>query len=105
MGNYKDMVGDGKCFPCPAQSNATEAGQDMCPCFEGYFRAPEENASVNCTSITPLLFSCILCTSSSPAVIKYPMQVRLLQMLHSHKSQIQCTLNHITSICSREDYS
>ena len=75
MGSYKDTVGDGECLPCPAQSNATEPGQEMCPCDEGYFRAPENNASVNCTSI---LFSCILCTSSSPAVIKYPMQVRLL---------------------------
>ena len=56
MGSYKDTVGDGECLPCPAQSNA---GQEMCPCDEGYFRAPQENASVNCTSIIPLLFSCI----------------------------------------------
>ena len=50
VGSYKDTVGDGECLPCPAQSSATEAGLAECPCDEGYFRALEETASVNCTS-------------------------------------------------------
>ena len=37
------------CLPCPANSNSTERGESVCPCFEGYYRAAGDPPEMNCT--------------------------------------------------------
>ena len=40
---------DDACLPCPANSNSTQSGVSVCPCFEGYYRANREPLEMNCT--------------------------------------------------------
>ena len=40
---------DDTCLPCPANSNSTERGESVCPCFEGYYRAAGELPEMECT--------------------------------------------------------
>ena len=40
---------DETCFPCPANSNSTQSGASVCPCFEGYYRAAREPPEMECT--------------------------------------------------------
>ena len=40
---------DDTCLPCPANSNSTQSGASVCPCFEGYYRAAGEPAEMECT--------------------------------------------------------
>ena len=37
------------CLPCPANSNSTQSGESVCPCFEGYYRAAREPPEIGCT--------------------------------------------------------
>ena len=37
------------CLPCPANSNSTQSGAFVCPCFEGYYRAAGEPPEMECT--------------------------------------------------------
>ena len=37
------------CLPCPVNSNATQPGLLVCPCFEGYYRAAEDPPQMKCT--------------------------------------------------------
>ena len=37
------------CLPCPANSNSTQRGESVCPCFEGYYRAAEDPPEMACT--------------------------------------------------------
>ena len=37
------------CLPCPANSNSTQSGASVCPCFEGYYRAVGERPEMACT--------------------------------------------------------
>ena len=37
------------CLPCPANSNSTQSGVTVCPCFEGYYRAAREPLEIGCT--------------------------------------------------------
>ena len=39
----------GTCLPCPANSNSTQSGLSVCPCFEGYYRAAEDPPEMGCT--------------------------------------------------------
>ena len=39
----------GTCLPCPANSNSTQSGLSVCPCFEGYYRAAWEPPGMACT--------------------------------------------------------
>ena len=36
------------CLPCPANSNSTQSGASVCPCFEGYYRAAGESPEMGC---------------------------------------------------------
>ena len=40
---------DDTCLPCPANSNSTQSGESVCPCFEGYYRAAGEPPEMECT--------------------------------------------------------
>ena len=40
---------DETCLPCPANSNSTQSGVSVCPCFEGYYRAAEDPPEMECT--------------------------------------------------------
>ena len=40
---------DETCLPCPANSNSTQSGEPVCPCFEGYYRAAEDPPEMACT--------------------------------------------------------
>ena len=40
---------DETCLPCPANSNSTQRGLSVCPCFEGYYRADEDPPQMACT--------------------------------------------------------
>ena len=40
---------DDTCLPCPANSNSTQSGLSVCPCFEGYYRADGEPPEMECT--------------------------------------------------------
>ena len=40
---------DETCLPCPANSNSTQSGASLCPCFEGYYRAVGEPPEMACT--------------------------------------------------------
>ena len=37
------------CLPCTANSNSTQSGAFVCPCFEGYYRAAGEPPEIGCT--------------------------------------------------------
>ena len=37
------------CLPCPANSNSTQSGAFVCPCFEGYYRAAGDPPEMECT--------------------------------------------------------
>ena len=37
------------CLPYPANSNSTQSGASVCPCFEGYYRAAEDPPEMECT--------------------------------------------------------
>ena len=39
----------GSCLPCPANSNSTQSGTSVCPCFEGYYRAAGDPPEMECT--------------------------------------------------------
>ena len=39
----------GTCLPCPANSNSTQSGTSVCPCFEGYYRAAGDPPEMECT--------------------------------------------------------
>ena len=39
----------GTCLPCPANSNSTQSGESVCPCFERYYRAAGEPPEMACT--------------------------------------------------------
>ena len=47
----------GTCLPCPANSNSTQSGLSVCPCFEGYYRADEDPPEMNCTRKSHEVFS------------------------------------------------
>ena len=36
-------------YPCPANSNSTQSGAPVCPCFEGYYRADGDPPEMECT--------------------------------------------------------
>ena len=40
---------DETCVPCPPNSNSTQSGAFVCPCFEGYYRAAREPPEMECT--------------------------------------------------------
>ena len=40
---------DETCLPCPANSNSTQRGESVCPCFAGYFRAAGDPPEMECT--------------------------------------------------------
>ena len=40
---------DETCLLCPANSNSTQSGESVCPCFEGYYRAAREPPEMACT--------------------------------------------------------
>ena len=37
------------CLPCPANTVRTGVAVASCPCFAGYFRAPEDGPEVACS--------------------------------------------------------
>ena len=49
---------DDTCLPCPANSNSTQHGASVCPCFEGYYRAAGEPPEMNCTRKSHVFCSC-----------------------------------------------
>jgi len=45
----KYLTTNDTCLPCPANSNSTQSGESVCPCFEGYYRAAGEPPEIGCT--------------------------------------------------------
>ena len=43
------LATNGTCLPCPANSNSTQHGASVCPCFKGYYRAAGEPPEIGCT--------------------------------------------------------
>ena len=54
LGYFKDKLGNAKCSKCPVNS-VTETDRKHCKCKSGYFRAPGEKISDNCTGRTRLI--------------------------------------------------
>ena len=50
-GKYKFTQGNEECTECPANSNSTSPGAVSCECISGYYRASNENVTVDCTGI------------------------------------------------------
>ena len=56
---------DDTCLPCPANSNSTQSGESVCPCFEGYYRAAREPPEMACTRKSHVVLESIACSMVS----------------------------------------
>ena len=43
------LAANDTCLPCLANSNSTQSGASVCPCFEGYYRAIGDPPEMGCT--------------------------------------------------------
>ncbi|XP_030078105.1 ephrin type-A receptor 2 [Microcaecilia unicolor] len=48
-GFFKSDISGSSCSECPLHTRPSSKGSALCPCEEGYFRAPEDPASFPCT--------------------------------------------------------
>ena len=49
VGRFKHQTGNGACLLCPAHSQALYEGSVECRCNEGYYRAPADPRTADCT--------------------------------------------------------
>ena len=49
VGSYKHVQGNTDCDECPDNSNTTTNGSVSCRCISGYYRAPGESVTLECT--------------------------------------------------------
>ena len=59
---------DDTCLPCPANSNSTQSGASVCPCFEGYYRAAEDPPEMECTRKSHVVLESRACSMVSSRV-------------------------------------